>query len=294
MKGIVLAGGNGTRLAPMSFATSKQLLPVYDKPMIYYPICTLMLAGIQEILIITNSHEQAQFTRLLGDGSQWGIVFEYAIQEKPEGIAQALVIGEDFLDGDQVALILGDNILYGPGLGRALEGITGRAGATIYAYEVNDPSAYGVLEFGDNGQVVSIEEKPKIPKSRYAIPGLYFYDSRAPQLASTLEKSARGEFEITDLHLKYLETGELHVEILGPEQTWVDAGTIDNLFEISNTIQKLQTETGRGIHYPEEVALNLGLLSTSQVRQIADKITASIYGKYLEQVVQRFNEVNGS
>ena len=294
MKGIVLAGGSGTRLAPMTLATSKQLLPIYDKPMIYYPISTLMLAGIREMLIITTPHDQPQFVRLLGDGTQWGVKFRYATQEKPEGIAQALIIGEKFIADENVALILGDNIFYGPGMGQSLHRMLNKPGATIFAYEVKDASAYGVLELDSNGLPLSIEEKPKYPKSQYAIPGIYFYDNRAPRIASKLEKSSRGEFEITDLHRKYLELGELSVEVLGREQTWIDAGTAENLFEVSSAIQKLQSRFNRGINYPEEVALNMGWLSPDQVIQTAEKFNSSSYGQYLKQVALQFRGLDAT
>ena len=264
MKGIILAGGSGTRLYPITRATSKQLLPVYDKPMIYYPLSTLMLTGLREILMITTPHDQAAFQRLLGDGSHLGLSISWIIQDKPDGLAQALILGEEFLAGDKCALILGDNLFYGPGLGSHLSLNTEIDGALVYAYEVSDPSAYGVVEFDDDGKVLSIEEKPSAPKSRYAIPGLYFYDEKAPTLAKSLEPSARGELEITALNNAYLERGELHVQVLSRATTWLDTGTHESLYEAGGLIRALQHRTGLRIGDPEEIARERGWVTTAQ------------------------------
>jgi glucose-1-phosphate thymidylyltransferase len=285
MKGIILAGGSGTRLAPLTLPTSKQLLPVYDKPMIYYPLSTLMLAGIREILVITTPHEQDQFRRLLGDGSQWGIEIKYATQEKPEGLAQALLIGEDFIGADSVALILGDNIFYGSGMGTALASMSGREGATVFAYEVSNPQEYGVIEFDSTGKAISIEEKPKSPRSNYVIPGLYFYDNQAVSLAKTLKPSPRGELEITDLHKVYLSNNKLNVEILDKTKTWLDTGTIDSLHLAAEGVRKIEKEIGSKINVPEEVAWRLGLISNEQLLNEADKYGKSGYGDYLRALV---------
>jgi glucose-1-phosphate thymidylyltransferase len=285
MKGIILAGGSGTRLAPLTLPTSKQLLPVYDKPMIYYPLSTLMLAGIRDVLVITTPHEHDQFKRLLGDGSQWGISIEYAIQEKPEGLAQALLIGESFIGTDSVALILGDNIFYGTGMGTALRSMSGRQGATVFAYEVGNPHEYGVIEFDDTGTALSIEEKPKSPKSNYVIPGLYFYDNHAVGLAKSLKPSARGELEITDLHNLYLSINQLNVEVLDSTKTWLDTGTIESLHIAAEGVRKIEKEIGRKINVPEEVSWRLGLISNDQLLKEADKYGKSGYGDYLRALV---------
>jgi len=261
VKGIILAGGSGTRLYPITRAVSKQLLPVYDKPMIYYPLSTLMLAGLREILLITTPHDQPAFQRLLGDGSHLGISISWVIQEQPNGLAQALILGEEFLAGDKCALVLGDNLFHGPGLGTQLAANTDIDGALIYAYEVADPTAYGVVEFGDDGKVVSIEEKPKEPKSHFAIPGLYFYDEKAPALAKTLTPSARGELEITALNNAYLELGELHVQTLSRAVTWLDTGTHESLYEACGFIRALQHRTGFAISDPEQIAREQGWIN---------------------------------
>jgi glucose-1-phosphate thymidylyltransferase len=261
MKGIILAGGSGTRLHPITRAVSKQLLPVYDKPMIYYPLSTLMLSGIREILLITTPHDQPAFQRLLGDGSHLGLEISWVIQEKPDGLAQALILGEAFLDGDKCALILGDNLFHGPGLGSQLENNRDVSGALIYAYEVADPAAYGVVEFDDTGHVVSIEEKPKEPKSHFAIPGLYFYDEKASALAKTLSPSARGELEITALNNAYLERGELRVQTLSRAVTWLDTGTHESLYEAGGLIRTLQHRTGLRIGDPEQIARDHGWIA---------------------------------
>jgi glucose-1-phosphate thymidylyltransferase len=285
MKGIILAGGSGTRLHPLTIATSKQLMPVYDKPMIYYPISTLMLAGIREILIITTPHEQEQFVRLLGDGSQWGISISYAIQQKPEGLAQALLIGENFIGDGSVALILGDNIFYGTGMGTALKSMSGRQGATVFAYEVTNPQDYGVIEFDEAGKAVSIEEKPKFPKSNFAVPGLYFYDNQAVVLAKALKPSARGELEITDLHNLYLSENQLNVEVLDSKKTWLDTGTIESLHKAAEGVRRIEKEIGRKINVPEEVSWRLGLISNEQLLNEANKYGKSGYGDYLRALV---------
>jgi glucose-1-phosphate thymidylyltransferase len=260
MKGIILAGGNGTRLHPITKATSKQLLPVYDKPMIYYPLSTLMLAGIREILLITTPHDQAAFQRLFGDGSHLGLHIEYVIQDAPNGLAQAFILGEEFLNGEKSVLILGDNLFYGAGLGTQLAQHLDIEGALIFAYQVTDPAAYGVVEFDEDGQVISIEEKPREPKSNYAVPGIYFYDERAPHIAKTLTPSARGELEITALNNAYLQLGELRCDVLPRSTTWLDTGTHESLYEAGGLIRTLQSRSGLRIGDVEEIARDLGLI----------------------------------
>jgi glucose-1-phosphate thymidylyltransferase len=258
VKGIILAGGSGTRLHPITRAVSKQLLPIYDKPMVYYPLSTLMLAGIREILVITTPHDQAAFQRLLGDGSHLGLHLEWVVQDAPNGLAQALILGEAFLNGDKCALILGDNLFYGPGLGTHLRQNVDVEGALIFAYQVSDPSAYGVVEFDESGRVLSIEEKPAVPRSTYAVPGIYFYDERAPKFAETLTPSARGELEITALNNLYLERGELRVEVLSRATTWLDTGTYESLYEAGGLIRTLQHRTGMRIGDVEQIARDQG------------------------------------
>jgi len=258
VKGIILAGGSGTRLHPITRAVSKQLLPIYDKPMIYYPLSTLMLTGLREILLITTPHDQAAFQRLLGDGSQLGLEISYVIQEQPNGLAQALILGESFLAGERCALILGDNLFYGPGLGTHLRENSDLDGALIFAYQVSDPTAYGVVEFDESGRVLSIEEKPRAPRSTYAVPGIYFYDENASKLAHQLAPSARGELEITALNNAYLERGELRVQVLSRATTWLDTGTHESLYEAGGLIRTLQHRSGLRIGDVEQIARDQG------------------------------------
>jgi glucose-1-phosphate thymidylyltransferase len=285
MKGIVLAGGSGTRLYPLTIANSKQLMPVYDKPMIYYPLSTLMLAGIREILVITTPHEADQFKRLLNDGSQWGISISYAEQHQPRGLADAFIIGEKFINGENVALILGDNIFYGAGLGKTLSRMNDRTGATVFAHRVKNPQDYGVIEFDSSGKVLSIEEKPAKPKSKYVIPGLYFYDAQVSELAKSLKPSARGEIEISDLNNLYFQAGELRVETLDRGTAWLDTGSIDSLHEAAEFVKVIEHRQGTKISVPEEIAWRLGYISDENLRAEADKFIKSGYGKYLHQLL---------
>ncbi|RTL72627.1 MAG: glucose-1-phosphate thymidylyltransferase [Hyphomicrobiales bacterium] len=282
MKGIILAGGRGTRLYPMTLVTSKQLLPVYDKPMIYYPLATLMLAGIKDILIISTPEDLPNFKRLLGDGAKWGVSFTYREQPQPEGLAQAYIIGADFIGGENSALILGDNIFYGHGLPESLKAAAARkTGATVFGYNVTDPERYGVVELGPDGKAISIEEKPKVPKSNWAVTGLYFYDGAASDYAKSLKKSPRGELEITDLNRIYMERGDLHVERLGRGFAWLDTGTPDSMNEASDFVRALEKRQGYRISCPEEVAYRMGFISQEGLVALGNELRASDYGKYL-------------
>jgi glucose-1-phosphate thymidylyltransferase len=286
-KGIILAGGSGTRLYPVTHATCKSLLPVYDKPMIYYPLSTLMLAGIRDILIISTPHDCQKFRELLGDGSRYGICLQYAVQPKPEGIAQALLIGRDFIGSRCCALILGDNIFYGHDLVKSLRDATARTqGARVFAYPVQDPQRYGVVEFDDAGRALSLEEKPKRPKSRYAVTGLYFYDSKVPELAASLRPSGRGELEITDLNKLYLERGELDVVVMGRGMAWLDTGTHEALMEASLFIQTIERRQGLMVACPEEIAYRAGYITANQLRTIGESMNSNSYGAYLLQLLQ--------
>ncbi len=281
MRGIILAGGSGTRLHPITMATSKQLVPVYDKPMVYYPLSTLLFAGIRDVLVITTPHDAEAFQRLLGDGSQFGISIQFATQPEPKGLAQAFTIGADFVGGDKAALVLGDNIFYGPGLGRQLKGFSDVDGAAVFAYWVSDPTAYGVVEFDDDFKALSIEEKPKAPKSNYAVPGLYFYDNDVIQIARDLKPSPRGEFEITDVNRVYLERGKLQVGVLPQGTAWLDTGTFDSLNDASNFVRTIQARQGLQVGCPEEIAWRMGFLTDAELEQRALKLQKSGYGDYL-------------
>jgi glucose-1-phosphate thymidylyltransferase len=282
MKGIILAGGSGTRLHPVTLAVSKQLCPVYDKPMVYYPLSTLMHAGIREILVITTPEDQAGFVRLLGDGSAFGLRLSYAVQPRPEGLAQAFLIGRDFVGADPVALALGDNLFYGHGLPELLQAAARRpAGATVFAYRVLDPQRYGVVEFGPDGRAIGLEEKPANPRSHFAVTGLYFYDNRVLDIAARLAPSARGELEITDVNRAYLASGDLHVEILGRGMAWLDTGTPEALMLASTYIQAIEARQGLKISCPEEVAYHMGWISAADVRKLVEPMKKSDYGAYL-------------
>ena len=287
MKGIILAGGSGTRLHPLTLGTSKQLMPVYDKPMIYYQLTTLMLAGINEILIITTPHDAAGFERLLGDGSQFGIKITYAQQAVPNGLAQAFVIGADFIGDDKVALVLGDNLFYGPGMGSRLSRLTDIKGGAVFAYRVSNPSAYGVVEFDRDNRAVSLEEKPAAPRSHYAVPGLYFYDNTVVQIAKDLEPSARGEYEITDVNKVYLDRGDLAVEVLPRGTAWLDTGTFDDLSDAAVFIRTVQDRQGMKIGCPEEVGWRKGFLTDEELREVALPLVKSGYGEYLLDLIEQ-------
>lgn len=287
MRGIILAGGSGTRLHPVTLGISKQLVPVYDKPMIYYPLSTLIFAGISDVLVITTPHEAAGFERLLGDGGQFGIAITYAQQPSPDGLAQAFVIGADFVGGEKVALVLGDNIFYGPGLGQQLQHFTDVDGGAVFAYWVAEPQAYGVVEFDDDGRAISLEEKPTRPRSNYAVPGLYFYDNDVIDIAAGLQPSARGEYEITDVNRRYLEQGRLRVGVLPRGTAWLDTGTFESLNDANNFVRTLEARQGLKVGAPEDAAWRQGFLDDQQLQDRATALSKSGYGIYLLELLSR-------